>query len=371
MKTDALLNLSDDRRLRVALIGCGAVAELYHGPALQLLVQSREIEVVVLVDPVGERLGCLAKQFSEARCFSALESSAFSEVDFAIVASPPRWHEEQVLHLLRMGVHVLCEKPMATTLPEAKRMVESARVEKRLLSVGLFRRFFPTSEFIKDLIEGRSLGMVRSVQWSEGGHFNWPAATPSFFSANASGGGVFADVGTHALDLLVWWLGEPSSIDYEDDAMGGLEANGHARLGFGGGQQASLRLSRDTSITNGTRVDFDAGSVWFQGASANTLVLETKGSRWSLKGELHQKSQSSLAGFGGGAPGYHQAFVAQIRNFVNAVKGTEPLKVTAEEALCVHDWIERGYATRRLMKMPWLTDEEIAWAHRLAQGANR
>jgi predicted dehydrogenase len=362
------INAGDGAPLGVGLIGCGAVAELYYAPAMQVLVQAGLIRVVTLVDPDPLRLACLGAKFLEARREEELHDRSFAEVDLAIVASPPRWHEEHVSRLLGLGIPVLCEKPMAGTLDEARRMVEAARDTGRLLSLGLFRRFFATSAMIKQLIEGRSFGAPIAVEWSEGGPFNWPAASPSFFTKSASSGGVFADMGTHILDLLIWWFGEPESLDYMDDSMGGLEANALAHFRFGGDVQVSLRLSRDTEIPNGTRVKFERGSVWFRGASADSLVVETNSSDWVVNGRLYKKTEQGLGCFGEMAPGYQKSFVAQLENFVAAVKGEQTLMVKAEEALRAHEWIERGYATRRLMEMPWFTVGETASARRLAEG---
>ena len=363
MSSDTQLDPAKRLPLGVAIIGCGAVTEFYHGPALKALVGTGLVEVKVLVDPNPERLACVANQFESAKTANEIKADAFLEVDMAIVASPPRWHAENVLRLVGLGIHVLCEKPMARTPLEAKQMVRAAREARCLLSLGLFRRFFASSVFIKDLVDGQSLGVPLEVDWHEGGLFNWPAASPSFFTRNASSGGVFADMGTHVLDLLMWWFGDPDSIEYEDDAMGGLEANAHALITFAGGVRARVRLSRDTDIPNGTRIQFENGSVWIRGASADVVEINPDNSRWGVRGKLHQASQSKLGGVGSDAPGYHSAFVAQIENFVSAVLGEGTLRVQAEEAQKVSEWIDRGYATRRLMKMPWLSVDEATRAN--------
>jgi predicted dehydrogenase len=68
------------------------------------------------------------------------------------------------------------------------------------------------------------------VEAFEGGQFDWPVRSTGYFTRAQSGGGVLQDIGTHVLDLLAWWFGEPEALLYEDDAMGGVEANCRIRV---------------------------------------------------------------------------------------------------------------------------------------------
>lgn len=319
------------------------------------------IEVTALVDPDFQRLNLLGRVFPKARRFAAIEELTPDEVDFAIVASPQKFHGQQTIGLLRRGIHVLCEKPMASNVGEAEEMVSTARQVGRLLSIGLFRRFFPSTELIHQLVTGQALGAPVSFQWMEGGAFNWPAASASFFQKSASPGGVFADLGVHVLDLLLFWFGEPSDFNYEDDALGGLEANASLRLRFTSGVSGSIRLSRDTNIPNGTKICFERGTIWFQGASADSVVVWFDGSNRVVRGSLHEAPADDDGienGVGAASRTYARSFMEQIVNFCRAIRGEEPLRVPGDQALRGMEWIERCYAARRVMAMPWLTTEE-------------
>lgn len=355
--------------LSAAVVGCGALAELYYAPALKGIQPVEPVRVTALVDPNQTRRTVLSRFFPEARGLASVDELKPGEADFAIVASPQKFHAAQTVALLRSGVHVLCEKPMASTVQEADAMVAAATENRRLLSVGLFRRFFPTSLMVRELVTGGALGKPVSFEWMEGGPFNWPAASPSFFQKSASPGGVFADVGTHVLDLLLWWFGEPESFDYEDDALGGIEANARVKLRFAHGVTGSLRLSRDTAIPNGARIRFERGSIWFQGASADSAVVQLDGCSHVVRGSLHQTPPANAGtgtGFGAQARTYSQSFMEQILNLCRAIRGEESLLVPGAEAARGMDLIGRCYASRRRMPMPWLTPEEQAGAARLA-----
>jgi len=355
--------------VKAALVGCGALAELYYAPALRGIQSAEPVRITTLVDPNAARRAVLSGFFPDARRLSAVDELNQGEADFAIVASPQKFHAAQTISLLGSGVHVLCEKPMAATVQEADAMVAASVEHRRLLSVGLFRRFFPTSRIVHELVAGGTLGRPVSFEWMEGGPFNWPAASPSFFQKSASPGGVFADIGTHVLDLLLWWFGEPESFDYEDDALGGIEANARLRLRFGSGVSGSLRLSRDTAIPNGTRIRFERGSIWFQGASADSVVVQLDGCSHVVRGALHSAPDQAGGvgtGFGASASTYSQCFMEQILNLCRAIRGEEALVVPGTAAAKGMDLIERCYAARRTMSMPWLTPDELAGIERLA-----
>src|SRR5258707_503733 len=93
--------------LQIALVGCGALAEMYYSPALRELARAESITVSALVDPVEERLGTLGSCFPEAQKYRDLNAFQPTAVDLAIVASPQRFHAAQTIALLRSGLPVL------------------------------------------------------------------------------------------------------------------------------------------------------------------------------------------------------------------------------------------------------------------------
>jgi predicted dehydrogenase len=278
------------------------------------------------------------------------------------VASPPKFHAPQTTALLTAGIHVLCEKPLAGSLAEAEHMVAAARNADRLLAVGLFRRFFPAMQTIKALVSGGALGAPSSFRITEGGVFNWPASSASFFQKQHSQGGVLLDLGVHVLDLICWWFGEPSSITYADDQMGNLEANSHLCLSYPSGLQGEVHLSRDTPCSNRYEIQFERGLVGWQVGEANQLDVRFSGSPFRLAGELRQPATDTAhaAQVDQSADSYHQTFVRQILNVAAAVRGLEPLDVSAAEALASMRLIDFCYANRQLLSMPWLTPAELA-----------
>jgi predicted dehydrogenase len=348
--------------MRIALIGCGAITEQYYAPALQEAGKHTSLEVTALFDPAQQRLDAVEPSFPGALPLIEFEALIAARPHLAIVASPPKFHAAQTIALLRAGVHVLCEKPLACSLAEATQMVETAQTADRLLAVGLFRRFFPALQTIKSLVAGGALGAPTSFHFAEGGEFNWPAASASFFQKQHSQGGVLLDLGVHLLDLSCWWFGAPASITYADDAMGNLEANSHLKLTYSSGLTGEVRLSRDTPCSNRYVIEFEHGQVVWKVGDANHLDVRFKGSSFPLSGDLREHS----AGQNQASDSYHQSFVRQILNVAAAARGLEPLRVPAAEAISSLRLIEHCYSNRQLIPMSWLSPAELERAQALA-----
>jgi predicted dehydrogenase len=354
--------------LRIALLGCGAISELFYAPAISTLASVDQLSVTCLIDPDPRRLSVLGRSFPLAQQLSSENDVHADNVDIALIASPQRYHSEQAIKLLQKGIHVLCEKPLASNYTEAEAMVRAAFVNQRFLAVGLFRRFFPITQFTTDLISGEDLGKPIRFSWSEGGVFDWPAATPSFFLKGSSTGGVFADLGAHVLDLLLHWFGPVVDFLYQDDSMGGLEANASLHLRFEAGVTGQVRLSRDTPIPNSVWIEFERGFLWFQGGTAREVTLQFKHSNLVAKSNLYSKSNQRIPFHlapGDPARTYAQSFMEQIRNLCRAIRGEDTLLVPASEALASISLIEKCYASRKLMNMPWLTASEQVTAEAL------
>ena len=356
--------MSDDQTPLV-LVGCGAVSQFQYGPALQALERAGVLRVSGLVDPSESARSQLKKIFPRAVSFSDLRDCSLDPSTLVVVASPPKWHAEQSVFALEQGAAVLCEKPMAVTSTEAESMIEASRKNCSLLAVGLFRRFFPASEMIKSIVEEKPLGSLQSFSIQEGEKFGWGAASDSYFQRSLTRGGVLYDIGIHVLDLLVWWFGEPTDFCYQDDAMGGIEANCLLEMSFSGGEQGSLRLSRDWQTRNSYVLNFDKGTVIYEVGYANKLNLWLNGTPLLLSGDIVESSighfldkQSTRTNL--------QSFIEQISNVVAAMKGQEMLRVPGEEGIRSLRLLEACYGSRTLIDIPWLSAPEKRAAEILA-----
>ena len=351
----------------IVLVGCGAVAQQFYLPTLRTLSSLGEVSVQSLVDPSDSAREVMAAMFPQAQQATHLGESNAAEGSLAIIATPPRFHCAQTLESVKRGWHVLCEKPMASTSAECEQMIAAARDSGRLLAVGLYKRFFASSRYLKDLFSQGQLGALRSFNIAEGGPFRWPAASPSFFNKAQTPGGVLLDIGVHVLDLLIWWLAEPSAYQYSDDAMGGLETNARVELSYPTGARGMIHLSRDWNTSNHYRFVFERGIVGWKVNDANGLTLQLAGVSSALRSQLVTPSTASMTDPPARVqPTNPQSFIAQLRNVVAAIQGREPLLIPGEEGLRSLRFIETCYAHRTLIEQPWFTAAEAERARQLA-----
>jgi nucleoside-diphosphate-sugar epimerase/predicted dehydrogenase len=245
--------------MRVGVIGGGAAAEGIHLPAL---ARTSGVEVTAIVDPVDARTAHLTRSFGIGAGFSDYRD-AIPHMDAAILGIPHQFHAPVAIDLLNAGIHVLVEKPMALTTAECDAMIDASDRAGAVLAVGLLRRFAPTLRWTKDALISDLLGPIKSFDLREGMVFRWPVKSAAMFSPSC--GGVTADIGAHALDLMLWWFGDCASFDYWDDAAGGVEADAVIEVKMASGVTGRIELSRTRDLRNsciirGERATLEVGT---------------------------------------------------------------------------------------------------------------
>jgi len=353
--------------VNIALVGCGAVSQLYYTPALQELEKNNLLHVKVLFDPSPDSVAQLQKNFPAASCLKDLAELSPQEIDLAIIASPPRFHAQQTIQLLKSGLSVLCEKPMAATVAEAETMIEAALTAPGLLAIGLFRRFFPATQTIHKILSLNLLGDVKSFYFSEGGYFQWPVQSPAYFKKTTAQGGVLLDIGVHLLDLMIWWLGNPTEVIYEDDAMGGIDVNCRLKCKFAQGFTGEVRLSRDCILPNRYAIHGTKGWLsWDVNDASDKIQIGFKDSSFALDAQIHNVDTQNPFTLGKPSFNFEQSFTSQLCNVIAAIDSKEPLMVPGEQAIQSLRIIESCYRHRILMPMPWLSESESMRAHQLS-----
>lgn len=190
---------------RIGIIGCGGIANGKHLPSLSKLDQ---VELVAFCDIVKSRAEEAAAKYGTA---SAKVYSDYQELlkdaslDIIHVLTPNDSHAEISIASLEAGKHVMCEKPMAKTAADARRMVEAAKRTGKKLTVGYNNRYRPDSLYLKKMCEEGELGHIYYAK----AHAVRRRAVPTwgvFLDEEKQGGGPLIDIGTHALDLTLWMM---------------------------------------------------------------------------------------------------------------------------------------------------------------------
>ena len=330
----------DTNEIRVVVVGCGAMAETVHLPALAMLPNVR---VTAVVDSDLGRARALAQRFAVPSA-TADYRDVISLADAAIIAVPHHIHAPIAIDVLRGGVHVLVEKPMALHTRECDAMIDAAAAANRLLAVGLLRRFNDSLRFAKDVLDAGALGTITRVEIREGSIYRWNVASAAMFQPVV--GGVLADIGSHVVDLLAWWFGDCQVLEYSDDAMGGVEANCNIVLRLPIGIDATVELSRTRNLQCTAMLQGTEGTLEVGTKTDSAVRLHFRGQQATLSGRpTSAGSQPPRA--------LVDLCARELRDFVSAIaNGHSPL-VTGREGRKSVALVEACYAMRKPLLYPW------------------
>tara|TARA_B100000212_G_C27329261_1_gene513801 strand:+ start:320 stop:1213 length:894 start_codon:yes stop_codon:yes gene_type:complete len=291
-----------------------------------------------LVDTNYDLAKKLSSQFMIGEPVSEIQSIT-GKVDAAIIALPHKLHHPVTVELLKKGLHVLVEKPMALTFAGTKDMINTAHEAGKLLAIGHFWRYQPEFKLVKRVIDEEWLGKVISFEGEEGIIFSSPIASPAMFVKEMGGGGALADMGPHMLDILVWWFGDYLDVKYWDDASGGVDANCKMNLVFHNGIAGNAKFSRMRTLKNQIKIVFENGvlevPISYDG-KAKMLLNDS-----DIAVHLHSTIKTSKR-----EANWPNFMKMELENFARSVMGKEEYEVDAQEASISVRLIEDCYANK-------------------------
>jgi predicted dehydrogenase len=329
--------------LKLAVVGCGAITEIIHLPVVS---RSRDLEVVGLVDASGERARELARAYGIDWTASD-HREVIGRAEAVVLAVPHHLHAPMAVDLLDAGVHVLVEKPMALSVAECDQMIDSATRSGSVLAVGLQRRFFGANKLVAAAVHERRFGPARHFEFSEGGLYRWPMRSSFALDPAQAGGGVLADLGIHALDLVSWWFGSVERVGYRDDARGGVEAEAHAELEFESGVRGRVMVTKLREVPDSIRVDFEHGTLLLEDAGSEPsprVRLRASGGEWEPVESIDASRR---------APTRRKVFARQLADFHHAIQERVDPVVSGREGRKSVELLERCYRERLPLIHPW------------------
>lgn len=298
-------------KLRVAVIGCGSIAQHRH---LIEYHNNPEVEIVAVCDILETRAEETAGMYKTKAYTSYEKLLEKEEIDAVSVCLPNYLHAPVSIAALNAGNHVLCEKPMATSREEAEQMIQAAIANNRKLMIGHNQRFVSSHAKVRKLIADGELGKIYSFRtaFGHGGPEDWSADGKDswFFRKEAAFIGAMGDLGVHKADLLRYLLGEEfaevsafietsakENTDVDDNAVfilrseNGIIGTLAASWAYNAkednstviyGEKAILRLEDDPTYgliinyTNGEVVNYELGKIQSNedGGQTNTHVID-------------------------------------------------------------------------------------------------
>ncbi|MBN9119309.1 MAG: Gfo/Idh/MocA family oxidoreductase [Planctomycetes bacterium] len=316
-----------------ALVGAGGIAQSYA----DAFANHPDARLVAVADVRPEAAAAIAGKFG-APAFGSyqelLEKGPRAEA--VVICTPPNTHEDITTAFTGRGWHVLCEKPFTLTPSSARRMAAAAHDAGVLLTMASKFRYVEDVTKAKELIASGAIGEV--VLWENA--FTARVEMGNRWNSNPAiaGGGVLIDNGTHSVDLMRYFLGPLAEVHcVEGKRVQQLSVEDTVRVFVR--SAAGVMGSVDLSWSVNKELD------WYLNiyGSAGTVQVGWKQSRvkraggaWEVFGDGYQKTR---------------AFRAQLANFARAIRGAEPLVITADDAIASVDVVEAAY--RSLRASPW------------------
>ncbi len=197
----------DRSKLKWGVAGCGKYLETTFLPTLQNLKKSRLISVY---SSSMDRAMFISNKFNAINHFNDYDEFLKSDIDAVYIASKNSDHFLQVIKAAEAGKHILCEKPLALNSKEAEKMLRACEKNNVYLSMNYVYRFHPLVIKAKELIAKLVIGKIVSI--STNFNIDFPPNDNFRFKKELSGGGALRDLGTHMLDLLMFFGGEIAEI---------------------------------------------------------------------------------------------------------------------------------------------------------------
>lgn len=209
--------------MKVAIIGCGTIANRSHIPAY---LKNPEAEIKYFCDIIPERAEAAVEKYG---CGIAVtdykEVLADPEVEAISVCTPNRMHSVISIDAMRAGKNVLCEKPAARVLSEALEMQKVQHETGKVLNIGVCNRFNNGVKALKKLIDEGALGDIFHVYVSFRAYRSIPGLGGDFTTKAVAGGGALIDWGVHFLDIVMFCCGDPKPTTVTGEAFCKLGKN--------------------------------------------------------------------------------------------------------------------------------------------------
>ncbi|KKO52123.1 Gfo/Idh/MocA family protein [Paenibacillus sp. DMB20] len=272
------------KTLKIGIIGCGGIANGKHMPSLK---KQEQAQMVAFCDIVKERAEQAAAEYGAegAKVYTDFrELLKDNTLDVIHVCTPNDSHAEITVASLEAGKHVMCEKPMAKTVAQAKDMLDAARRTGKKLSIGYQNRYRDDSLYLKEMCENGELGDIyygKALAVRRRAVPTWGV----FLDEEKQGGGPLIDIGTHALDLTLWLMDNYKPKSVMGSTFHKLGQRENAANAFGPWDPKEFKVE-----------DSAFGFITMENGA--TIVLE---SSWALNVIETGEAKTVLAGTEGGA----------------------------------------------------------------------
>lgn len=318
-----------DVTIRWGIIGCGNVAETKSGPPLYRAPGS---ELVAVMRRDGAKARDFAERHGARRWYTdAAALVADPDINAVYIASPHDRHLEHATLAAQAGKMILCEKPMGTSVEQARAIVQVCQANHVPLTVAYYRRFWPITRAVKRLLAEGAIGRLVSVRVQLADYFAGDPARPWLTSPAASGGGALANAGSHWVDLVRFYLGEIAQVmAMQSSKVSGFETEDTVAL--------LMRTNDDVLVTFLVTLQspVSTNEIDFLGTEGRILCSPYSEGHWLV---YRRNRNPDLIQFPNSGPA-HTELVAEL---IPRLQAGQPSPVPGEEAVAVWQIMDACY----------------------------
>ncbi len=241
--------------MKIAIVGCGAVARYCHAPALRRM---SDVSISAVADPAEDARASVSRGTSASQHHDAEDLLNNCDADAVVISVPTDMHAAVAMMAARAGKPFYLEKPIAATKEEAAELRSAVDIAGVPVAVGFNRRAHPLYVRAREIVLGGSIGEIHAVQST----FSEPApkdGLPQWKLSRATGGGVLLDLASHHVDLIRWLTGgEISSVLAAGSSGGNIASLG---MHVGGGIHAQCFVSFNSAYADWIEIAGSQGTL--------------------------------------------------------------------------------------------------------------
>ena len=199
----------NNRKVKFGIIGTGMIAAV-HADALKQLDNA---ELVMVYDKIPEKAKAFAEKYN-CQYESNFDKFLASDIEAVTIATPSGLHGEVAIPAIKAGKHILCEKPLETTVSKAKDLVRACEIANVRLSAVFQSRYSRSVQLIKKAVDegrfGQPVLASASIRWFRSPEYFKNATWRGTWALD--GGGALMNQGIHTADLLIYFNGDVSEV---------------------------------------------------------------------------------------------------------------------------------------------------------------
>ncbi len=316
--------------LRFGLVGAGGIARSY----VDVFAGVDDAQIVGVADPDENAARALGAALGVRTAPSFATMAASVELDAVIICTPPDSHPSIAFEAIAAGLGVLCEKPLAIEIDAARRMIAAATAAGKPFTMATKFRFVEDVLAARGLVDDGVIGDVIQLENSFASRVDMRQRWNS--NRVVSGGGVLIDNGTHSVDIARSFLGPIEGVlalEHPRTQLLDVEDSVQLLVRAASGATATIDLSWSYDNSTDTYLQVYGAEGALRVGWRESAVRVNGAEAWTEFGQGYDKIRCMRS---------------QVRNFCGALRGNEPLAITAADAIASVQVISAAYRSLEL-----------------------